>query len=447
MKMKEVLKDEFNDFKESLHKEQTYGLRVNTLKGSVDQLLDKQPFSLRSIPWSKTGFYYDHEERPGKHPYHEAGVYYIQEPSAMAVVELMDPQPGEKILDLAAAPGGKATHIAAKLNGSGLLVANDIHPRRANVLSENIERMGIRNCVVTNEKPEHLTKHFPSFFDRILVDAPCSGEGMFRKNPDAIGEWSEKIVQNNARRQLRILVKVDQMLKVGGRLVYSTCTFSPEENEQIIESFLKQYPNYKLEEVPSYEDFSQGLQDNIASNEEVIEKTIRLWPHKLEGEGHFIAILTKTDGPQARQKRTVRIHQQKRDLKWFQQFTKEFLHTKPKGVFTFFGDQLYITPQEMVELKGLRIKRAGWHIGMNKRNRFEPSHALALSLHKNDVQHTLELAVTDERVQKYLRGETFPIEATNGWYVIVVDGYTLGWGKVANQEMKNHYPRGLRWQG
>lgn len=445
--MKNLLGSEFSDFQASLHKEQSHGLRLNPLKTSTQQFKDQAPFNLREIPWLPGGFFYQREDSPGRHPFHAAGLYYIQDPSAMAVAELLDPKPSEIILDLAAAPGGKATQIAGKMKGEGLLVANEIHPRRAEALSENIERLGIRNAVVTNESPKRLADKFGAYFDRILVDAPCSGEGMFRKNPEAIKEWSLDLVEKNQKRQIEILAEADRMLIKGGRLVYSTCTFSPEENEELIERFLKEHPNYILEEISGFNWFDSGRIDWTKSQTKELEHSFRLWPHKLEGEGHYVAVLKKISGPEPSKPRTVRSHKHKQDLQNFKSFAKESLRTIPKGVFTFFGDELYITPKEMIDFKGLKIKRAGWHLGTNRRNWFEPSHALALSLRAKDVNFTYYFAQDDDGVSIYLRGETFPAKGEKGWYLILVDGYSLGWGKLANNTMKNHYPRGLRRLG
>ncbi|CAM5193217.1 NOL1/NOP2/sun family putative RNA methylase OS=Ureibacillus acetophenoni OX=614649 GN=SAMN05877842_10619 PE=3 SV=1 [Ureibacillus acetophenoni] len=228
LKMKNLLQDEFEAIIQSYDDEKSHALRVNTLKIDIDEFLHKNPFTLERIPWVETGFFYTHNDRPGKHPYHESGLYYIQEPSAMAVGEFVDPKPGERVLDLCAAPGGKTTHLASKMKGEGFLLSNEIHPARAKILSQNVERMGIKNTVVTNETPERLAERFPSFFDRILVDAPCSGEGMFRKDEEAREHWSLENVEICASRQIDILKSAATMLKPGGRLVYSTCTFSPE---------------------------------------------------------------------------------------------------------------------------------------------------------------------------------------------------------------------------
>src|SRR5690625_4006263 len=294
-KMQNLLQDEFADFINSYQYEQSYGLRVNTLKIKTGDFLNINPFRLERIPWVTNGFYYDPHDRLGKHPFHDAGLYYIQEPSAMAVVEIMQPKPGEKVLDLAAAPGGKATQIAQHMKQQGLLVANEIHPKRARVLSQNVERLGIKNCVVTNETPTKLAKRFPAFFDRILVDAPCSGEGMFRKNEEAIQEWSLDNVRQCAVRQHDILDDAKEMLAAGGQLVYSTCTFAPEENEQMINDFVKNNPEFTIEAVEVYEKFSAGRSEWVNEPVDDIKNTIRIWPHRVKGEGHYVAELRKNN--------------------------------------------------------------------------------------------------------------------------------------------------------
>lgn len=251
-KMKELLGGEYGDFVKSYEKERVQGLRFNQLKVNTDEIPDgmRSEFQLKKIPWVKEGYYYQGQSRPGKHVWHEAGVYYIQEPSAMAVVELLDPKPGDMVLDLCAAPGGKSTHIASRMKGEGLLISNEIHPARVKILSQNVERMGIANAVVTNENSRKLTDYFPEFFDKIVVDAPCSGEGMFRKDEGARDEWSPANVRLCADRQAEILDNAAVMLKGGGRLVYSTCTFSPEENEGSIQAFLERHPEFFVEQVP-----------------------------------------------------------------------------------------------------------------------------------------------------------------------------------------------------
>src|SRR5690625_2903262 len=372
--MEQLLGDDYESFLEGFQEEQTYGLRLNPLKVTQEEWKKINPFTLQKIPWAADGFYYDHKERPGKHPFHEAGLYYIQEPSAMAVVEAMEPKPGEKILDLAAAPGGKATHIAAKMKGKGLLVANDIHPRRARALSENIERLGIRNAIVTSERPNRLVKYFPNFFDRILLDAPCSGEGMFRKDKEAIDHCSLDNVKTCAIRQLDILDQASKLLKPGGLLVYSTCTFAPEENEQVINDFLKKYPDYTVEISSLTNQFSSGREDWVVEPVQGLDQTIRIWPHQVKGEGHFIALLRKnpTSSKQSKRVKPLRSLKSKQVVASFYDFSKENLQKIPEGPYVLFGDELYAVPEEMVTMEGLKVIRAGWHLGTKRKNRFEP---------------------------------------------------------------------------
>ncbi|MFA8439549.1 RsmF rRNA methyltransferase first C-terminal domain-containing protein [Pueribacillus sp. YX66] len=443
-KMKGLLKEEAVAFLNSYKDTKSVGLRVNTLKVSVREFLNIHPFTLTKVPWTETGFYYEERDKPGKHPYHDAGLYYIQEPSAMAVAEFLNPQPGEKILDLCAAPGGKTTHIAEKMKQQGLIVANELYPSRAKVLSQNIERMGIKNAIVMNETSERLAHRFGNYFDKVLVDAPCSGEGMFRKNPDACEEWSLDHVSMCAIRQLDILEQASRMLRVGGRLVYSTCTFSPEENESVISEFLKSNPNFEIVNVPVFKHFSSGRKDwadTLAITN--IEKTIRIWPHHVKGEGHYIAVLTKTDGEEAIKRKKVDFLKQSKQLDLYFKFASEYLKSTPKGDYFLFGDQLYIIPEDMLSFKGLKVIRPGWHLGTMKKNRFEPSHALALSLNVEEVAQKYSFNVSE--IVPYLKGESLYADGAKGWYLIEVDGYSIGWGKLTDHVLKNHYPKGLRW--
>ena len=293
-KMKNLLGTEYEAFLESYEKERVQGLRLNPGKTDEKEFLAKVPFHLTKIPWAREVYYYDSSDRPGKHPYHEAGLYYIQEPSAMAVVELLDPKPGDCVLDLCAAPGGKTTQIAGRLMGEGFLLSNEIHPARAKILSQNVERMGIRNAVVANETPERLAERFPEFFDGMVVDAPCSGEGMFRKDEEACRQWSPDHVVMCAARQRQILDSAARMLKAGGRMVYSTCTFSPEEDEQTIEMFLSEHPEFEIEDMGVREGLSPGKPEWGISAAETLRGTYRIWPHLSEGEGHYLAVLRKT---------------------------------------------------------------------------------------------------------------------------------------------------------
>ena len=344
--------------------------------------------SLTPIPWVKEGYYYEAQARPGRHPFHEAGVYYIQEPSAMAVTELLDPQPGERILDLCAAPGGKSSHIASRLKGKGFLLSNEIHPARAKILSQNMERMGVSNGVVVNEEPSRLAAVFPEFFDGIVVDAPCSGEGMFRKDEEAVEQWSEEHVKMCAARQEQILAQAARMIKPGGRIVYSTCTFAPEENEGTVLNFLKCHEDFYLEQTEGCEKFSHGKPEwagfgdgEEKSHEEEaaiyhLERTFRLLPHCLEGEGHFIAVIRRREGIERKEaKRTYPAYldrRRNRDVfSLLEAFLKESLADGSsylnRAEYVMFGDQLYLLPGEMPDLKGLKVLRPGLHMGTVKR--------------------------------------------------------------------------------
>lgn len=446
-KMESLLQHEYDDFVKSYQDEKSLGFRINSLKVPIDDFLQKSPFTTEKIPWVTEGFFYPSNDRPGKHPYHDAGLYYIQEPSAMAAGEIVDPKPDDKVLDLCAAPGGKTTHLASKMDQQGFLLSNEIHPARAKILSQNVERMGIKNAVVTNETPERLAERFPSFFDRILVDAPCSGEGMFRKDEDAREHWSQESVELCHVRQLDILKYAAAMLKPEGRLVYSTCTFSPEENEGTISRFLEQHPNFEIEEVPIYKGFSQGRKEWGTNPADNLEKTIRLWPHLMKGEGHYIAVLKKKDGDSTP---LLKLGQPKVDanmLKHYKEFAKESLNFVPTGKFVTFNDQLYLLPDDALSLDKLKVVRPGWHLGTFKKNRFEPSHALALSLKGDEVKNRWNLSLDSKEIISYLKGETLQATGDKGWYLVEVDGHSIGWGKLAGNCLKNHYPKGLRWMG
>ena len=284
LRMRRLLGEDYDAFSASFSRPRAVGLRLNPLKGT--SLPDLSAFSLTPVPWEPCGYYYDPETRPGKSAYHEAGLYYLQEASAMAPAALLDPKPGERVLDLCAAPGGKSTQLAGKMQGRGLLVCNEISPKRAKILASNIERLGIANALVLNEHPQRLEARFEGFFDKILVDAPCSGEGMFRKEEAAVTDWSEETVFMCARRQAEILHSAALMLRPGGRLVYSTCTFSPEENEGSVSEFLKTHPDFSIEAVDAPW-FSPGRPDWIECPAPGLEQTFRLWPHRLLGEGHY----------------------------------------------------------------------------------------------------------------------------------------------------------------
>lgn len=422
-RMQQQLGDEYDEYLRSLQRPRAVALRFNPLKGDIPAL----PFVEKPVPWEPMGYYYDPDSRPGLHPYHEAGVYYLQEASAMASAALLEPQPGEIILDLCAAPGGKSTQIAGRMQGQGLLVSNEINQKRAKVLSRNIERLGIANTVVTNESPAALADRFPGFFHRIMVDAPCSGEGMFRKEEAAITDWSEENVEMCARRQAEILDCAAAMLRPGGRLVYSTCTFAPQEDEEAVEAFLARHPEFETESVnaPWFQESRPGM--------------YRLWPHKLLGEGHFAAVLRKMDC----REETADVNPDKPMPlpKAFLTFAKELDIALPDGQAVTFGDTLYWMPPQMPALHRLRVLRPGLELGTLKKDRFEPAHALALWL--KHCKNEISLSPESKELAAYLHGEAIPC-TVRGWCLVKVGAYSLGWGKGDGNQLKNHYPKGLR---
>ncbi len=469
-RMQLLLGTEYDAFLAGMEGERYRALRVNPLKGGFpagacgEDFLTLSPWKLEPVSWEENGYYYT-QEGPGRHPYHEAGVYYIQEPSAMAPVAFLGAEPGEKVLDLCAAPGGKSTQIAGRMQGRGLLVSNEINPARAKILSENVERLGIRNCLVVSEPPERLAELFPDYFDRILVDAPCSGEGMFRKNENAGEEWSQENVERCAGRQDTILDCAVTMLRPGGRLVYSTCTFAPEEDEGSVSRLIHRHPEMEIlepaeclqeESRPAAWGFAPGRPEWIRDPVPGLERTFRLWPHRLRGEGHYLAVLQRDGEKMPGEVRCLHGNQQgiqERDCREYLEFAAGALRQKPEGVYLRFGDQLYLAPEGLPSLQGLHVLRPGLHLGTQKKNRFEPAHALALALGPEQVYCSCAVRSPEgqgeQRVEPYtavayLNGQTFAAAGEKGWYLITVDGYSLGWGKLAGGVMKNHYPRGLR---
>ncbi|MBV9790004.1 MAG: RsmF rRNA methyltransferase first C-terminal domain-containing protein [Chloroflexi bacterium] len=466
-RMHALLGAEADAFFAALERSPALGLRVNPLKLRPERFERITPWALEPVPWALFGFRVAESARPGKHPYHAAGLYYLQEPSAMAVVEALDVRPGLQVLDLAAAPGGKATQIAGYLNGEGLLVANEVESSRIKPLGENLERWGARNAVITNETPERLADHFGACFDRVLLDAPCSGEGMFRKNPGARDEWSVEHVAGCAARQSRILDQAARLVAPDGLLVYSTCTFAPEENEQRIATFLAEHPQWSLIEIPKRHGFAAARPEwagDLATPE--LTRAVRLWPHRVAGEGHFIALLhngvrsersERSLLPSAGFDRDESRHQKRGGRRGdrvvdpgaaartaWQTFERESLTTSfPTERLSVHNDQVYLMPALLPDLSGLRVVRSGLWLGTAKPGRFEPSHALALALLPDEARHTISLTL--DEAERYLRGETFANNGPDGWVLIGVDGWPLGWGRRVGGVVKNFYPKGLRW--
>lgn len=453
---------ESNDFLASYDNAASYGLRINPLKGAPDAIAPELPFVLSPVAWTPEGYHANPMEHPGRHPLHAAGVYYIQDPSAMSVVSLLDPKPGEKVLDLCAAPGGKSTQIAGRLLGEGLLVCNEIIPSRAKILSQNIERMGVTNALVCQEDPAHLAERLPQFFDKIVVDAPCSGEGMFRKEETAISEWSPDLISMCAERQHEILSYASQMLRPGGILVYSTCTFAPDEDEEQVRIFLQEHPEFVLQNWLDYlPNADRAAKAGVESG--TLAGTMRLWPHKIQGEGHFAARLHKRETESAKPDRQPRKPKRNRQakpndhsdfLRWQQETLLPTPWTLDKKRLISFGEELYLLPKAAPALEGIKILRAGLHLGSQRKNRFEPSHALAKCLTPQTV--TSHYHCNEDEAVRYLHGEVLsanqagdnatPAQNVAGWTLVCYGNYPLGWAKASQGVLKNHYPKGLRIQ-
>ncbi len=436
--MEVLLQEEYGAYLDSFGQERLYGLRANTLKITPEALAEKGNFSLLPVPWCPEGFYYAEEERPAKHPYYHAGLYYLQEPSAMTPGAVLPVVPGERVLDICAAPGGKSTQLAARLAGEGLLVANDISAGRAKSLLKNIELCGIRNAIVMSEPPARLAERFGGYFDKILIDAPCSGEGMFRKEPDMVKSWTPELLAFCREQQADILEHCAGMLKAGGMLLYSTCTFAKEENEESIGAFLKKHPEFSTVPIEKAHGFAPGLPP--------YEDCARLYPHKIQGEGHFVALLQKNSGETScRTKEEKGISEKQRE--GFLEFAGAYLEHMPEGVFQIYGDSLCLLPKDAPETKGLRVLRSGWQLGTLKKGRFAPSQAFAMGLRKEDAKNVLDLPLEDERVLRYLKGESLEAaEAKDGWNLVCVDGFPLGWGKAQKGRLKNKYAVGWKWE-
>lgn len=422
---KQLPQTEWEAFFSCYEKPAVKGVRLNVLKGGVYELKAHLPFLDEQISWEGNGFYTT-QEKLGAHSFHFAGTFYSQEPSAMCAAPLLAAQPGEKVLDLCSAPGGKATQLAVAMQGEGVLVVNEPISSRAKILSQNIERLGVKNSVVLNEYPQTLSKYFTEYFDKILVDAPCSGEGMFRKNAEeALSEWSEENVALCAARQAEILDCATKMLKVGGKLVYSTCTFSEEEDEGQVQNYLQKYPQMRL----LHQD--------------------KLYPHRVRGEGHFVALLEKAEKTEefpCRIKSAIHSVTANGE-KAYREFERAFFKEKfAKRLYENDGT-LYELPDGVFTWKGLHVLRVGVRLGEVKNGRFEPSHALAMACAAQECKNVLSFPIDDVRVEKYLHGETVDADVKNGWCLVCVEGYPLGLGKAVNGVVKNHFPKGIRKLG
>jgi NOL1/NOP2/sun family putative RNA methylase len=413
-RMQKTLGSEFEAFLSSYDLPPRKGIRVNTLKITPKEFEKITPFALRPIPWEENGFFVS-EEKLGGYIEHFAGLYYVQEPSAMCAAPLLDVKPYERVLDLCSAPGGKGTRLAQATEGKGIVILNEINFSRAKILSSNVERMGIRNAIVTCADPKSLAQKFAGYFDKILVDAPCSGEGMFKKEENAIPEWSEQNVALCAARQKEILQCAHVMLKGGGKLVYSTCTFAEEEDEEQIKNFLQCHPEYRL------------------LSEE------KLYPHKVEGEGHYAALLFKKEG-EGNDLPLQKTGIDKKLLTIYRAFEKETMQTHFDNLY-LVGNNLYSLPDDCPALT-VQTLRAGVQLGEFVGGRFEPAHALAMAANKSELNG---FEVDEKTAESYLQGNTFACdERLKGWQQVRYNGFGLGWCKCVNGIAKNHYPKGLR---
>ena len=456
LKMQELLGEEFGQYLESFKEEWKPGLRVNTLKLSPGELAELVPWNLEPVPWADNGFYYDgtldgEVLRPSKHPAYYAGLYYLQEPSAMTPAAMLPVVPGDRVLDLCAAPGGKSTELASKLKGRGMLVSNDISYSRARALLKNLELAGAANICVTSEAPEKLAGVWPEFFDKILVDAPCSGEGMFRRDEDMVKDWNEKGPEYYVPIQRQILSQAAAMLRPGGYMLYSTCTFSVEEDEENVAYVLEEFPQMQLccldlDKVPG------------ACGGFGLSGCMRLFPHRLKGEGHFLALMRKKGGddggkeilppmdPGTAGKRVRAVEKEKELDAFLRQSGAEWDYER----IVIHQDNAYYLPEGLAWNLPLRFLRTGLFLGELKKGRFEPSQALAMSMNAGQFPNTVSFPGGDSRVLRYLKGETISLEGdegpVKGWCLAAMEGFPLGWAKGTGMSLKNKYYPGWRWQ-
>lgn len=418
----------------ALQHEPIFGLRINPQKTTISYIQSQFTF-LKPHPFVREGFISNHQKVSGNHPLHRSGAFYIQEPSAMVVANLWTIHPDDKILDLSAAPGGKSTQLSAHLNEEGLLIANDIQMNRAQILNENIERLGCTNAFVSSNHVHELTSTFEGYFDKVLLDAPCSGSGMFRKNQEIADDWSYEKVLRLQSIQKELILKSYSMLKKHGLLLYSTCSFSQEENEEVIQYLLKN-TNATLVPLPSHPLFHRGID---------MPEAIRLYPFLFPGEGHFAALIICNDDHPTRVK--IIKKQQKPNIPAFvYDFFTTFLNISIDSSRLIINqNHVHYLPKSFPYLPQLKLLRSGLHLGEIMKNRFEPSHALALSSKPSDWKQILSFSSESEQIQQFLRGESFFVSTPYKGYVLVCcDTIPIGYGKIANGMLKNHLPKGLR---
>ncbi|MBE6128321.1 MAG: NOL1/NOP2/sun family putative RNA methylase [Erysipelotrichaceae bacterium] len=436
-KMQDLLKNEYEDYLQAMEMEPVSSIRVNTAKISVEDFKRISPFPLEPVPWCAEGFYVPNDVRPGTHPYYYAGLYYIQEASAMAPASLLGVKEGDIVLDACAAPGGKTTALAAKMNNTGLLISNDISASRQNATLKNCERFGIRNAYLISSDLRKLAEKYPGYFDRILVDAPCSGEGMFRRDPSLITSWLERGNDYYPALQKEILSSAVSMLKEGGTILYSTCTFDPSEDEEVIRAVLEEYPDlYLAEPEEKCPLFAEGIGEDMKA-------CMRLYPHRLKGEGHFVALLKKKGNSEETDCAFLKADRIKNAS--CQEFMKHVSMNMNHTVMKALKDRIYLLPEQNFEHGSVRVIRSGLLLGTLKNDRFEPSQHLAFALKPEEFDQCISFPADDIRVEKYLRGETVTAdESHDGWVLVCVDGYPLGFGRMNGRNIKNKLEKGYR---
>ena len=463
-RMRGQLKGEYESFIKTYDEYPHRGIRVNTLKISAEDVKKRAPFNMEPVPWVKNAFIISDEDNPAGHSFYRAGLYYIQEPSAMTPADRLPIDEGDKVLDLCAAPGGKATALAAKLNGTGMLVANDVSASRCRALLHNLELFGAANIMVTNELPQNLEKKFPAFFDKIMVDAPCSGEGMFRKEPEVADSWTKERVEFFAKQQKSILKSAVAMLKDGGLLMYSTCTFSPDEDEKSVEYLLSECDDMKLIDIEGYEGFSHGDKEYATFDD--IEKTVRIWPQKMAGEGHFLALFRKegktdlqADSAGHDKRKNKKKDKKKRgssnlmsssfsrdERVIFEEFLNGLSARFKSYTYENKSGKVYMMPFDLHDIPQMRFLRCGMYMGELKKNRFEPSQALALNLKNGEFVNEISFEENDERLHDYFEGAQINLdeaeqEKKNGIILIKVSDFPVGFGKKTGEVIKSRYVR------
>ncbi len=447
-RMKHLLGEDYASFIEGYTLPLRRGLRVNTSKITVEDFLALFPHSLSPTPFADNTFYLDAEHKAGSDPLHHAGAYYMQEPSAASAVSVLAPQEGERILDMCAAPGGKSTQIAACIGESGLLWSNEYVPARARVLQQNLERFGIRNQVVSSRDTTPLCDGLQGYFDAVLVDAPCSGEGMFRKEPQALTEWSIDNVLLCASRQDEILNNAAKAVKAGGRIVYSTCTFAPEENEGVIFRFLAAHPDFELIPIrvewgcPGFA--AERIRHFCPEVDDRFNLTYcrRILPQH-GGEGHFIALLHRLGQDDSKTISNFNPNNDKNRSAAEALYRECFLDT-PSGVFATYGDQVRLLPYDLPDCNGLGVLSAGVAVATVCKNRLEPAHSIYIASRMKDCRQSIDFSPCDSRLIAFLHGEEIACETCSGWTAVCVSGIPVGFGKASNGRLKNRYPKGLR---